>query len=277
MELLIIIVLSLLMVPLVVLTSGALRIILGLAFVLFFPGYTLVAALFPRKRDLDNIQRTALSFGLSIAVVPLIGLVLNYTWEIRVYPILISLLIFIVVMAAIAWYRRQRLMPEERFNPRLGSLLSLLPRSWLGQGRWDRVLTVLLILAVVGAAVTAAYVITKPKAGEKFTEFYVLGPEVKAENYPQRIMLGDKGSVVLGIVNHEHKTTVYRVEITIDAETVRVIGPVTLNSKEKWEQVVDLVPTKAGDKQKAEFLLYKQASGELYTTLHLWIDIQQAP
>jgi uncharacterized membrane protein len=277
MELLLIIVLSLLMVPLVVLTSGALRIVLGLAFVLFFPGYTLVAALFPRKRDLDGVQRVALSFGLSIAVVPLIGLVLNYTWEIHVYPILISLLIFIVVMAAIAWYRRQRLMPEERFEPRLGSLISLLPRSWLGQSRWDRVLTVLLILAVVGAAVTVAYVITKPKAGEKFTEFYVLGPEGKAENYPQRIMLGDKGSVVLGIVNHEHETTVYRVEITIDAETVRVIGPVTLQNKEKWEQVVDLVPTKAGDRQKVEFLLYKQASGELYTTLRLWIDVQQVP
>ena len=277
MELLLIIVLSLLMVPLVVLTSGALRIVLGLAFVLFFPGYTLVAALFPRKRDLDGVQRVALSFGLSIAVVPLIGLVLNYTWEIHVYPILISLLIFIVVMAAIAWYRRQRLMPEERFEPRLGSLISLLPRSWLGRSRWDRVLTVLLILAVVGAAVTVAYVITKPKAGEKFTEFYVLGPEGKAENYPQRIILGDKGSVVLGIVNHEHETTVYRVEITIDAETVRVIGSVTLHSKEKWEQVVDLVPTKAGDKQKVEFLLYKQASGELYTTLRLWIDVQQVP
>ena len=162
MELLIIIVLSLLMLPLVILTSGALRIILGLAFILFFPGYTLIAALFPRKRDLDGIQRLALSIGLSIALVPLIGLILNYTWEIRVYPILISLLIFIVAMAGLALYRRQQLMPEERFTPRLGSLLSVLPRPWLGQNQWDKVLTVLLILAVIGSAVTVAYVVAKP-------------------------------------------------------------------------------------------------------------------
>ena len=54
------------------------RIILGLPMVLFFPGYTLISALFPRKDSLSGVERLALSFGLSIAVVPLIGLILNY-------------------------------------------------------------------------------------------------------------------------------------------------------------------------------------------------------
>ena len=55
------------------------RIVLGLLLVLFLPGYSLIAALFPGKGDLDGIERIALSFGLSIAVVPLLGLALNYT------------------------------------------------------------------------------------------------------------------------------------------------------------------------------------------------------
>ncbi len=55
------------------------RIFLGLLFVLFLPGYIFVAALFPKKADVDSIERVALSFGLSIAIVPLIGLILNYT------------------------------------------------------------------------------------------------------------------------------------------------------------------------------------------------------
>ena len=38
------------------------RIILGLLLVLFLPGYSLIAALFPRKDDLDGIERIALSF-----------------------------------------------------------------------------------------------------------------------------------------------------------------------------------------------------------------------
>ncbi len=44
-DLFIIIVCSLLLVPLTLFTSGALRIVFSLAFVLFFPGYTLIAAL----------------------------------------------------------------------------------------------------------------------------------------------------------------------------------------------------------------------------------------
>jgi len=89
--------------------SNVLRIILGLPLMLFFPGYTLIAVLFPKKSALDGIERLALSFGLSIAVVPLSGLVLNYTpWGIRLYPILISLTIFPIITSVIAWYRRQR-------------------------------------------------------------------------------------------------------------------------------------------------------------------------
>ena len=52
--------------------SNILRIILGLPFVLFFPGYTLMAALFPRRESVSGIERLVLSFGLSIAVVALI-------------------------------------------------------------------------------------------------------------------------------------------------------------------------------------------------------------
>jgi uncharacterized membrane protein len=64
--------------------NSPVRVVLGLPFVLFFPGYALICLLFPRKGDLDGVERIALSLGLSIAIVPLIGLALNYTsWGIR--------------------------------------------------------------------------------------------------------------------------------------------------------------------------------------------------
>jgi uncharacterized membrane protein len=68
---------SLILFPLVAFTSGVPRIIFGLCLVLFFPGYTLLSALFPRKGDLGGIERVALNFGLSIAVVPLIRMLRN--------------------------------------------------------------------------------------------------------------------------------------------------------------------------------------------------------
>ncbi len=83
------------------------RVVLGLVLVLFLPGYSLIAALFPRRGDLDGIERIALSFGLSIAVVPLIGLGLNYTqYGIRLVPVLFGLSLFTVLLALVAYIRR---------------------------------------------------------------------------------------------------------------------------------------------------------------------------
>jgi len=92
------------------------RVVLGLLLVLFLPGYSLIAALFPRRDDLDGIERIALSFGLSIAVVPLLGLGLNYTqYGIRLVPVLLGLSLFTILLALIAYMRRARISEAERF------------------------------------------------------------------------------------------------------------------------------------------------------------------
>ena len=97
------VIITLLLFPAVAFTSGALRITLGLFFVLFFPGYVLLLSLFPKRGSLSSIERIAVSFGLSIAVTSLIGLILNQTpWGIRLYPIVISLTLFIVTLG---WVR----------------------------------------------------------------------------------------------------------------------------------------------------------------------------
>ncbi|MCW3130997.1 MAG: DUF1616 domain-containing protein [Methanophagales archaeon] len=92
------------------------RIILGLPLVLFLPGYSLIAALFPGKDDLDAIERIALSFGLSIAITPLLGLALNYTpFGIRLSPVLIVLSVFTVSLTIGAYVRRCMIPGEDRF------------------------------------------------------------------------------------------------------------------------------------------------------------------
>jgi len=68
------------------------RYVLGSIFVLLLPGFSLIKTLFPTK-EIDDIERTALSIGMSLALVPLVGLLLNYTpWGIRLTPITLSLL-----------------------------------------------------------------------------------------------------------------------------------------------------------------------------------------
>lgn len=84
------------------------RYILGSIFVLWLPGYTFIKALFIEK-ELDNIERAALSIGMSLALVPITGLLLNYTpWGIRLTPIIISLLALTITFATAAIIREHQ-------------------------------------------------------------------------------------------------------------------------------------------------------------------------
>ena len=93
------------------------RYILGSLFVLFLPGYSFIKALFPkevpfktRSEELDNIERAALSIGMSLALVPLTGLLLNYTpWGIRTTPITLSLLALTTAFAIAAIIREYQM------------------------------------------------------------------------------------------------------------------------------------------------------------------------
>jgi uncharacterized membrane protein len=89
------------------------RYILGSIFVLWLPGYTFIKALFPTQgpvktssENLDALVRIALSAGMSLALVPIVGLFLNYTpWGIRLAPITLSLLALTIVFSTAAVIR----------------------------------------------------------------------------------------------------------------------------------------------------------------------------
>lgn len=83
------------------------RYVLGAIFILWLPGYAFIKALFPQRlpfasglgrvlgtsgQNLDIIERVVLSLAMSLALVPIVGLLLNYTpWGIRLTPITLSL------------------------------------------------------------------------------------------------------------------------------------------------------------------------------------------
>jgi hypothetical protein len=94
----------------------ALRWIFGSVFVLFIPGYVTVEILFPKGLELDGMTRFALSVGLSLVWVMLVGLLINYTpWGLRLTPIVISLTILTVGLALLGLVR-QFTLSVERFR-----------------------------------------------------------------------------------------------------------------------------------------------------------------
>ncbi len=145
--------------------------------------------------------------------------------------------------------------------------------SW-GVGVWDRVLSIILVLAILGALGTLGYVVATPNVGEKFTEFYLLDLSGEAKDYPNLLMVGEEGKVVVGIINREHEAVTYRVEVRIDEVISNEVGPVTLENDGKWEEIVGFTPDRVGDKQKVEILLYRQGQTEAYQSLYLWLDVR---
>ncbi len=274
MDLVAVIIVSLIVTILAILGEGSLQIVLGLFFALFFPGYTLIAALFPKNDDLERVQRIALSFGLSIAVVPLIGLIMNYTpWGINIFTVLFAVFVFILITATIALVRRRRLPVERRFQVNFQNMANWFSTGWRARSNLDKIIRVILILAIVGMIGALVYMVQTPQIKGEYTEFYILGPEGKAENYPKDMGLGDTARIFVVIANHEFKEIEYTIKITIDNDKLHEIGPIQLAHEGKWEQEVSITATSLGENQKVEFQLYKGDDIEASQSLHFWINV----
>jgi uncharacterized membrane protein len=278
-DLVLLILLTVVCIPFVLvppLNETPVRIILGLPLVLFLPGYALIATLFPRKDDLDGIERVALSFGLSIAITPLLGLALNYTpFGIRLAPILTVLSVFTILLAIGAWIRRSTIPEEDRFILDIGAFFRTIKESFnAAETRTDKILTVFLLFSIVLAITVTAYVIVVPKEGEKFTELYVLGPGGMAEDYPTNLTVGEEGEVIIGVVNHEYALTIYQLEVRLEGELLDQKS-IELVHNETWDGPFLFKAMKKGDDQKLEFHLYKEGEKEPYRSLHLWVDVSR--
>ncbi|MCX9025951.1 MAG: DUF1616 domain-containing protein [Candidatus Methanoperedens sp.] len=258
------------------LEQTAIRTILGIPLVLFLPGYTLIAALFPGKNDLDAIERIALSFGLSIAIVPLIGLVLNFTpWGIRLVPILISLTFFIIVMTLAAQIRRLKLAENMRFEVKFKEMYDSIKTEMFvkPQNRTDKILTIVLVISILASLTMLVYVIVTPKQGEKFTEFYILGTAGKAEGYPTNIAAGKTSAVIVGIVNHEYEPVNYTLQVKINEDILKEQQIQTAHNQ-TWQQQVNFTPLHAGTSLKLQFLLYRNGNfTQPYRDTHLWVNV----
>ena len=204
--------------------------LLAIILVLFAPGYALVAALFPNERQLDWINRLVLSFGLSIAVVPLLGLTLNFTsFGLRAPAVVTTIALFTVLVSAGAWWRRMRLPAKDR----LSATISLALPAWKEYSPRDRILAMVLAVCMIAAAGTVSYVVVAPRPREPVTEFYLLGPSGSASGYPTNLTVSQLGSVIIGIANHEAASVDYTVRI--DLVGVRIVYNATSGSNETAE------------------------------------------
>ena len=159
----------------------------------------------------------------------------------------------------------------------------------------------MLIIVILSSLGIISYVIARQKVDQKYTEFYLLGMNSQASDYPTNFTLENGqvvsvaygnsstgltekwGQVTVCIVNHEGQDTAYNLTMEIEGSQVGIpfqgsmiesLGPINLLPEEKWEQEIGILPQHMGDNQEVELFLYKDSGAEPYLNLILWISVK---
>jgi uncharacterized membrane protein len=292
------------------------RVVVSLPFLLFLPGYVFVAALFPEsgssqakdedtgaKRTgggIDGIERAVLSVGLSIAIIPAIGLLLNFTpFGIRLQPILAGVTGFTVVFTVLAVVRRNALPEDERFRvPYQTWGAATREEVFDPETRLDGLLNVALVVSLVLAIGVLSFAIMMPPDGEAFTEFYLLTEtddgELVMDDYPSEFIVGESQSTVVAIGNQENQPMEYTVVVQL--QTVGISGNETtvlerqeidrfesplIADNETWHTDHEITVTMTGQNLRLQYLLYRgeppatPTVENAYRNTHLWIDVSE--
>jgi uncharacterized membrane protein len=252
--------------------GNVLRILFGLPFLLFLPGYSLVSAFWVKKTDMDDLERIALSLGLSIALVPLVGLGLNFTpLGINLISIVLCMFGIIIVLSIIAWFRRSKLEVDERFVFKLDPIIN---NQDIKSSTDKAMVLIIAVVIIIGGAILF-YIATNPPQ-EEYSELYIFDENGTTENYPSSMVIDQNTSIIIEVVCHELKTTDYRLIMTLHPETganqtLRQYN-LTLKNKEKWSQTFNFSVGASGD-FKLVIELYKGDNTIPYVTNHLWINV----
>lgn len=229
-----------------VVSDTPLRSIVVWPFVLFIPGYVVVSALFPAKNaphptpeddraSLDDLDRLLLSVGVSFAVVPVVGLVLDQTvWGLTTASLAVGISVVVLSGSVVAAWRRLHLPADERFELPVDRATGRIRTLWAGPP-----LRVVLNLLVVGSVlVTAAsvgYAFANPANTDPYTEFAVVAETADGDRLSRSYadVLANGGTLVISVTNHERE----RVSYTVVAQKQRLDSAGDVVSRQEVNRV----------------------------------------
>jgi uncharacterized membrane protein len=274
--------------------GSTLRILFGIPFLFFIPGFLFILSLFPSSRidkKINLFERLVLSIVFSLAIVSLIGIGLNFTQlTLSLFWFATFLLGFNIsfsIISLLRWYQQK---PTERF-------IIILPKKIKKVRKpFESVLNIILFIVALSTFIVIIYVtissfVSLSERGEFFTEFYILGEGKNANNYPKNITVGIPQSLTIGITNYEKEAMDYTIEVWLINQStdsdqnqnnthsiyyemyflkkIEVFLPVyTLEvenlSNPQWQYQYQFNITNLSGRYKMQFLLYDHSTDDYY-------------
>jgi uncharacterized membrane protein len=287
-------------------TGSALSAVFGGLLVAFLPGYAIVSLLFPGRlragrgwrspgsRPGELTERAALSFGISLAVLPLFALGLDATVGFGRAAVVGGLTLLVLAGMTIAAARRSAVPAEQRFRLPVEAWVAraagALGRSGNATVRPASLVLALLALLAVGGLVAGIVV---PTDGETYSTLALLndssdGPV--AGEYPDELVVGEPTPLVVQVENHEHERTNYTVIVQL--QRTRSGDGIAVQERqelqrlrtrlapgEEWQQRHTITPEAGGDGRRLVYLLYRgdppaqPTTRNAYRSVHIWVDV----
>jgi uncharacterized membrane protein len=238
------------------------RLPLGLLAVLGLPGWSIGLAVFPAGRALDIAERLALSCGLSLATASICALALQQVAGGIPPTFLILTITGCTVLATIvAWFR---VAPSRTESGSAGGQWRLAPHHWSPTARRQ-------LLVLGGAVLVVGVALGWGLQPPRLTEFFLLGPDGLAGDYPRVARSGEPITILVGISNHERVPERYTVRVEVLGQPLALAGPLQVAPDETMEQPLTFaLPGVRGESEVQVFLLRDGAS-EPYRQLRLWV------
>lgn len=216
--------------------SPFLRAALGVPLLFLVPGYVTVSVLYPRKtpvesrdsrrsaliaqtRAVTDVERAALSFGLSAAILPLLGLLIAVTpWGITESTAVGTVSAFALTGVGVATGRRLSVPASDRYRIHLGRRIAAVRSALFDTtSAFQLAVNVVLVVSLLVAVTTVGYALASPQQGEAYTSLQLLtetdSGDLVAAGYPDEIGSGESIPLVIAVENHEREPMNYTVVV----------------------------------------------------------------
>ncbi len=204
-----------------------LRLIAALPLVLFLPGYALISVLFPATarasgeavtpgigptRGIGGVERCGLAFVVSLAIVPVVVIVLAVSdWGLTTESIATTLVVWTVALAQIGVVRRLLVPETERFSVSPTDLVG--PFGTSSESAVATASSALLTLSIAVAAGALLLAFVAPQAAGGYTELGLYTEnddgELVAGETPEEIAEGESVPVTTTVENEEDEDVEY--------------------------------------------------------------------
>lgn len=293
--------------------SVVVRAVFGIPLLVFLPGYALLLVLFPHtytdtrvarpaltalnrnRTGITLVERMVLSFGISLALIPTLGLlVLSVVPQSNVGAIVGIFAMFVAAGLLAGEYRRQQLTEAERYDVPVRNWYSSLVESFTTGTPMARRLNVVLAAVVVVSVLALGFSLAVPNYGEEYTSLSLVtqqsNGEFVASGYPETLTAGETTDLFASVTNHERELTSYTLVVQLQRvdtsdgtvrvieheELARVSGEVAPG--ETWTANPELQSEMAGSDLRLTYLLYKgdapavPDSESAYRSTYIWVS-----